>query len=182
LVERWTILTKSLYASDTGGRKELVKIAGAPVGFPSTLVPVASRRQLSCHVLHHEFWQTSPRERVRVGAAREVPVGVDTAGGAAAVVLAALGASVVPAADGWWRMVVVGAVVAVFAAVTADARAAAAVVVLAWLVVNGFLVDRYGQLAWHGDPDLVRLLVLAVCAFLGVLLGRARTPSPARRE
>jgi hypothetical protein len=111
-----------------------------------------------------------------------VPVGVDIAGGAAAVVLAALGAAAVPAAYGWWRVAVIGVVVAVFAAVTADARAAGAVVVLAWLVVNGFLVDRYGQLSWHGAVDLGRLLVIAACAGLGLLLGRSRIHSLARKE
>ena len=121
-------------------------------------------------------------EPVRGTADREVPVGVDIAGGAAAVVLAALGASGVPATDGWWRVAVIGAVVAVFAAVTTDARAAVAVVVLAWLVVNGFLIDRYGQLGWHGDVDLGRLLVLAASAGLGLLLGRSRAHGLARTE
>jgi hypothetical protein len=47
-------------------------------------------------------------------------------------------------------------------------------VVLAWLVVNGFLVDRFGELWWHGRSDLYRAGMLVVAGALGQVVGRAR--------
>jgi hypothetical protein len=102
-----------------------------------------------------------------------VSAGIDSALGAAVVVFAALGAAGLPSVDSGWRLVVVAVALGLFSALTADALAAAFVGVLAWLIVNGFLVDRYGQLSWHGWADLVRLLVLAAAAGVGVVLGRS---------
>ena len=42
------------------------------------------------------------------------------------------------------------------------------------LLFDGFVVDHYGELAWHGDPDLVRLAVLAGGALLGLAAGAVR--------
>ena len=36
--------------------------------------------------------------------------------------------------------------------------------VLAFLMLNGFVVDQYAVLRWHGGPDVVRLVVLLGCA------------------
>jgi hypothetical protein len=105
---------------------------------------------------------------------RDLPVGVDIAGGAAVIVFAAIGAAAVPPADPGWRLAVMAAAVGGFAALSGDRLASAAVVLLAWLVVNGFLVDRYGQLEWHGSADLARVLVLAGSAVLGLLVGPPR--------
>jgi hypothetical protein len=105
---------------------------------------------------------------------RDLPVGIDIAGGAAVIVFAAIGAAAVPAADPWWRLAVMAVAVGGFAALSGDRLASFAVVLLAWLVVNGFLVDRYGQLSWHGSADLARLLVLAGSAFLGLVAGPPR--------
>ncbi|HVT97797.1 MAG TPA: DUF4118 domain-containing protein [Acidobacteriaceae bacterium] len=35
---------------------------------------------------------------------------------------------------------------------------------LAWLMLNGFVTDRYGVLRWHGHRDLVELAVLFASA------------------
>jgi hypothetical protein len=35
-----------------------------------------------------------------------------------------------------------------------------------WLLVNGFIVDDFGLLAWHGLADAVRLGVLAAVAMV----------------
>ena len=108
--------------------------------------------------------------------------GIDIALGAAVVVFAAVAAAVLPAGDTGWRLVVVAVALGLFSAVTADALAAAFVTGLAWLVVNGFLVDQYGQLSWHGWADLVRLLVLVAAAGVGVALSPSRRIDADKKE
>jgi hypothetical protein len=98
------------------------------------------------------------------------PVGVNLAAGAAAVVVAAMVAALVPAVDGGRRVAVLAVVVGGFAAVTADPRAVAGVGLVAWLVDNGFLVDRVGVLSWHGSADLYRAVVLAAAGGAGLLI------------
>jgi hypothetical protein len=102
------------------------------------------------------------------------PVGLAVAGGAATLVGAALAASLVPAADPLWRLGFIALALAAFAARTEQPIALVPLVPLAWLVVNGFLVDRYGVLFWHGMSDVYRFIALAVAAGLGVRLGRRR--------
>ncbi len=41
-----------------------------------------------------------------------------------------------------------------------------------WLMLNGFVIDQYGVLAWHGPDDLVRIGVLLAAAVV-VALTRA---------
>ena len=50
---------------------------------------------------------------------------------------------------------------------------------VAWLMLNGFLEDRYGELRWHGWRDVVVLGVLLVCgaavaSLRNVQIGRRR--------
>ena len=104
----------------------------------------------------------------------DVPVGINLAWGAVAVVVAGFVAATVPARHSDARLLVVAVTVGLFALLTGDARAAGAVVALGWLVDNGFLVDRFGQLAWHGNADLLRLAVLVTVAGLGLLVARHR--------
>jgi hypothetical protein len=99
------------------------------------------------------------------------PVGVDVAAGAVLVVAAAVVAGVVPAVDGSARLAVLALAVGVFAAWSVDAVAVAAVTLLAWLVDNGFLVDRLGQLGWHGWPDAYRIAALVLAGGLGWSFG-----------
>jgi K+-sensing histidine kinase KdpD len=100
------------------------------------------------------------------------PFGIQLAVGAGLVVVAALAASGVPATDGLARLALVALPVATVSVVTGSWRAAAATAVVAALVMNGFLVDRLGTLAWHGAPDAGRLAVLAVAAVTGLLVRR----------
>ena len=103
------------------------------------------------------------------------PVGINVAVGAVAIVVAAFVAAAIPPIDGGWRWAILAAGVGGCAALTVDGRAVAAVVGLAWLVGNGFLVDRAGELSWHGWADFYRLLVLLVVGAAGLLarwLGR----------
>ena len=114
-------------------------------------------------------------------AAARTPVGVNVGVGAALIVAGALVAAGVPAAHRAWRLDLVVVAVAVAAAVTADHLAMAAVVPLAWLVANGFLEDRSGELAWHGSTDLYLMLLLVVAAAIGLAAGEARGLVAARR-
>ena len=56
--------------------------------------------------------------------------------------------AVVVALAGWWMSRLGALVTAVFS----------------FLMLNGFVVDRYAVLRWHGRGDLVRLVVLLGCA------------------
>lgn len=107
----------------------------------------------------------------------DVPVGINVAWGAAAIVVTGFVAATVPARHTDARLVVVAVTVGLFALLTGDALAAAAIVALGWLVDNGFLVDRFGQLEWHGSADAVRLAVLMAVAGLGLLAARRRRPA-----
>jgi hypothetical protein len=99
------------------------------------------------------------------------PVGINVASGAVAIVVAAFVAAAIPLVDGGWRWAILDVVVGGFAALTADGPALTAVVGLAWLVGNGFLVDRAGELSWHGWADASRLLVLIAAGVAGLLAG-----------
>lgn len=79
------------------------------------------------------------------------------------------------------RLFVLAVFIAGFAAVAGNALAALVTAGLAWPFYLGFLVDRYGELHWHGWVDLVRLAVLAVAALLGTAVGdRVRKDRAAR--
>jgi hypothetical protein len=80
----------------------------------------------------------------------------------------------VPSADPGWRFGVMAATVALFALVAADPVAATSTAVLAWLVTNGFLIDRFGELSWHGPADIDRAAMLTVAAALGLLVAAVR--------
>jgi MFS family permease len=102
------------------------------------------------------------------------PTGLVLGAGVVVTVVAACVAAVVPASAQGWRFGIVAGAVGVFAAVTVDPLAVAGVAVLAWLVVNGFLVDRLGELSWHGRGDLVRAMILVLVGGLGLVVGDAR--------
>ncbi len=110
------------------------------------------------------------------------PVGIRLAAGLTTVVAAAVVASFVPAGHVLVRSVVPMVAVAALAAVVDDWRATASAAAFGFLVVNGFLTDRYGQLAWHGGADALRLLAMLGAACVGTWAGRgwrARLPRTA---
>lgn len=88
-----------------------------------------------------------------------------------ALVAAAIIAAAIPSTDAVWRFAVMAVVVGVFAAISLDQIALAGVAVLAWLIYNGFLEDRFGELAWHGSGDLWRVLLLVTVSAWGLALG-----------
>jgi hypothetical protein len=85
---------------------------------------------------------------------------------AAAVTLACL----LPPSAGDWRVGVVAATTGLFAAATGDVLVLLGVTVIAGLLVDGFLVDQLGVLAWHGPADLIRLALLVGAGTAGLLV------------
>ena len=101
------------------------------------------------------------------------PAGINVAIDVVAIVAVAFVAAAFPPVDGGWRWAILAAGVGGCAALTIDSPAVVAVVVgLAWLVGNGFLVDRAGELSWHGWADFYRLLVLLAAGAAGLLTAR----------
>jgi len=83
-------------------------------------------------------------------------------------------AAAVPVADRPWRFAVMVIAVVVFGAFSGDRLAVACAAGLAWLVVNGFLVDRFGELSWHGPADIYRAVMLALAGLFGLLIAGVR--------
>lgn len=99
------------------------------------------------------------------------PTGFAIGAGAVGLVAAAIIAAAIPVADGGWRFAVIAVSVGVFAAISLDQLALAGIVVLAFLISNGFLEDRLGQLAWHGSHDLWRISLLVIAGAGGLAIG-----------
>jgi hypothetical protein len=99
-------------------------------------------------------------------------VGIAVGIGAAGLVTAACGAAIIPSAYPLWRFGVIAVSVLIFAAVTLDVRATAMILGIGFLIYNGFLEDRLGQLTWHTD-DVWRLLSLVVVAAWGFAVGES---------
>lgn len=66
--------------------------------------------------------------------------------------------------------VAAGAVLVV-AAVTLDLVATTGTAAIGFAVFGGFLVDRLGELSWHGAADVWRLTALVVAAAVGLASG-----------
>jgi hypothetical protein len=114
-----------------------------------------------------------PRSERQVESYR-TPVGIDLGAGTVMVLVGVVVAAMLPASAGWWRLVPVVVALVVFSALTVYPTAVAFVATVAYLLVLGFLVDRYGVLAWHGVPDIHRLLVIVLSADAGFAFGLGR--------
>jgi hypothetical protein len=101
------------------------------------------------------------------------PTGIAVAVGAVVVVGAATLAAVLARTPGP-RLGLLTAVVAVFAAVAGDGRAALAVAGVAWPVGNGFLVNRFGELSWHGRVDAWFVIGLLSAVSVGMTISQLR--------
>jgi hypothetical protein len=105
---------------------------------------------------------------------RDVPLGINTAIGAVAVVVCCI----VPAGqdpqgrDARFALVAFG--VGVFAAAVGDLASVAVTVGVAFLLSDGFVESHYGDLVWHGRPDVVRIGVLCVAGIVGLVIGVLR--------
>ena len=101
----------------------------------------------------------------------QIPAGLLFGFGAAATAGAVTLAAFLPPSTPDIRLLLVAVVVGGFAAYADDIRPVLGVTVIAWLLVNGFLVDRLGVLAWHGSADLGRLAMLAGAGAVGLAAG-----------
>jgi hypothetical protein len=104
----------------------------------------------------------------------ETPTGISTTVGALVVVVCCAAPPHLDAAGVNARLAVLALGLLAFSASVVDLCAAAVTVGVAFLLFDGFVVDHQGDLAWHGDPDLVRLAVLAGGALLGLAAGALR--------
>jgi MFS family permease len=107
------------------------------------------------------------------------PTGITIGFGAAGVVVAAFVAALVPAGAPAWRVVPFAGVVAAVGAFAADPAATLATAIIGYPVLNGFLVNRLGELSWHGRPDLERALALLGAGVLGLGVAGLRRLAPA---
>lgn len=117
-------------------------------------------------VAHTDSRTTGERSRT--------PLGINIGIGAVMVLAAAVVAALIPVEYTGWRFAVVAVAVGLSAVVCVDHVALAPVALLGWLVVNGFLVDRFGELSWHGSSDLYRMMLLVMAGALGLAAGEAR--------
>ena len=101
------------------------------------------------------------------------PAGINLGIGAALVLVAVLAAALIPPVDVDWRFGVVMAAVALFAALAVDQWSLLGVALIAWLLADGFLVNRLGELSWHGSSDIWRMTLLVVAGAAGLLVGGA---------
>jgi hypothetical protein len=111
------------------------------------------------------------RESARYDAGR-TPFGIDLATGAVVMVGAAFAAVVFRDIDA--RLAAVAVAAGGFAAVAAGARASFAVAGIGYLIFNGFLVNRLGDLTWDGKTSLWHLSAFAFAVGLGLALRRLR--------
>jgi hypothetical protein len=99
------------------------------------------------------------------------PAGIETGLSAAGVLVGTIVAACLPTSLGDWRLTPVAAALVVTGAWVRHVRVLALAALVASLVVDGFLVNRLGELSWHGTADAFRLCVAAGSAGLGLLLG-----------
>jgi hypothetical protein len=105
------------------------------------------------------------------GRAPSTPTGLAIGAGAVGLVVAAIIAAAIPTGDAGWRFAVMAIAVGLFAAISLDQVALGGIVVLAFLISDGFLEDRSGQLTWHGSGDLWRVLLLVMASAWGLSFG-----------
>jgi hypothetical protein len=109
------------------------------------------------------------------------PVGINTAVGAVVVLVCCAAPPHLDASGAAARFAVLALGVAAFTASVGDPAAAAVTAGVAFLLFDGFVVDHAGDLTWHGDADLVRLVVLAAAACTGLTARASREVLRRRR-
>jgi len=107
-------------------------------------------------------------------------VGLQVGAGALAVLAATISGAMLPAAVGGWRLAPVAVAVLAFAMLPVKARAVLSTAALGYLLTLGFLVNRFGELSWHGAPDVGRLALVGGAAGVGSAIG-AISKRPGRR-
>jgi hypothetical protein len=103
-----------------------------------------------------------------------IPFGITLAAGAAVMAASVAAAPVLfPELPG--RLLLVVLAVGGFAALADDARAGLAAGGLGYLLFDGFLVNRYGELTWTGRTSVWHLAAFALALTLGLGWRRLRT-------
>lgn len=106
---------------------------------------------------------------------RRVPFEFGLAIGALVMVVAALiDSAAFSSGHPTARLVVIALAAALFSAVVADWRSGLPVAVVGYLVFNGFLANRYGELGWHGPTGMRDAAVIVSAATVGWIAGRWR--------
>ena len=104
------------------------------------------------------------------------PFGIGVGIGAAVMVAAtATAAALFPPADVSARLVVVAVAVGAHAVIVADPRANLVTAVLGFLLFDGFLANRYGELTWNGTTSGWHVAVFVLAAGAGIGWRRIRT-------
>ncbi|MEU8006144.1 hypothetical protein AB0B66_33720 [Catellatospora sp. NPDC049111] len=80
------------------------------------------------------------------------------------LVLVGAGSSLVTLPD--WGWLLVSAAVTTTASSQTSTGSALLTALLAWLMLNGFVANGFGELRWQGREDLLRVLVLAAAAMV----------------
>jgi hypothetical protein len=114
----------------------------------------------------------------RVARGSSTPAGIALGVGSGVTVVSVIVAALVPSSAGDWRLAPVAAAL-FWLGTWMPRRTIIAVAVIAYLLVDGFLVNRSGVLTWDGLPDIYRVLMLTGAAAIGLLGGVFR---PARRR
>lgn len=104
----------------------------------------------------------------------EAPFGINLCVGMLALVTGDFVAARVPASDMGLRCAVVAVALMLIGATTVDWQAVLALLIPGWLLLNGFLINRLGELSWHGWPDVYRLSALAGAGLVGLIAGEIR--------
>lgn len=103
--------------------------------------------------------------------ARSRPTGILVGVGFGTAIVGCFVASAFPRHMADARVWTLAAFVAAFSWLAGDLVAAVVTAGLAWLLAEGFLIDRYGQVRWHGVVEVRYLGPLVGAALFGVLLG-----------
>src|SRR5262249_43071818 len=98
----------------------------------------------------------------------ESPQGIALAAGFAAAAVGCLLASLAfPPHEPTARLVALALLIAAFTTACRNLLANLLTAGIAWSMFLGFLVDREGELQWHGGVDLLRLGTLIMAALVG---------------
>lgn len=105
--------------------------------------------------------------------AEQTPLGIRLGVGVVALVFGTALADSIPGHGFAWRFGAIAMVVAVFAGATVDWVATAAIVIVGWLIADGFVQNRLGDLSWSRSVDLRLAAVLVGAGAGGLAAGAA---------
>jgi hypothetical protein len=107
------------------------------------------------------------------------PVGVEAGIATAGVLVAVIVGAALPASAGDWRLAPVMVMLLGVGVRTVSVPALGFVALVAYFLVDGFLVNRSGELTWTGESDTYRLLLVVSAAVVGLAIGVwRRRPRP----